>query len=259
MSIEIRPIQPGEVETFLSLLCKVFELDVDKARPVFLGEPTFDLQRKWALWDRGEMVSILTTTRLDFADHAGIGIAGVATDPSRRGEGLAGKLLDVVCENAATEGEGAAYLFAQFPTLYAHHGFEIVDEVWRGPIRVELQDLDPEPLASHDVETRYDLFAKEHPHLLVRSQMRWDLWNYRLKVADPVGERGYLVVEGDYVREAILPAGLDRWPSAHKLEWYGLGSMTRLLGVPGDLKRDGLFLMSRNAPYVPLMFMTDQF
>jgi hypothetical protein len=59
---EIRTIHESEGETFLRLMCGVFGLDFNRAYDVFFTEPLFDLDRKWALFEGNEMVSILTTS-----------------------------------------------------------------------------------------------------------------------------------------------------------------------------------------------------
>ena len=75
---EIRPIRLDETDAFLRILCTVFELDFFRAQGLFREEPLFDIDRKWALFERGEMVSILTTTPLIFGWGKANGIAGVA-------------------------------------------------------------------------------------------------------------------------------------------------------------------------------------
>ena len=82
---EIRPVRPDEAEAFLELLCDVFSLDLNRAYDVFFSEPLFDLDRKWALFEGREMVSILTTTPLIFG--WGRAAMAVASAAGRRWEG----------------------------------------------------------------------------------------------------------------------------------------------------------------------------
>ncbi|MFQ3677072.1 MAG: GNAT family N-acetyltransferase, partial [Fimbriimonadaceae bacterium] len=131
---EIRPIRGDEAETFLRLLCDVFELDFNRAHGVFFNEPMFDLQSKWALFDRGRMVSILTTVPLSFGWGDAIGIAGVATAPPERGKGRAGALVRFVVQNAFDLGCRSAYLFARQTAVYERVGFEVIDRVVRAPL-----------------------------------------------------------------------------------------------------------------------------
>ena len=102
--IEIRPIHRQEADTFLELLCKVFALDLARAKHVFFKEPMFDLERKWALFEDGKMLSILTTTPLQFGFGKAFGIAGVATEESARGRGLGGQILGRVLERMPSGG-----------------------------------------------------------------------------------------------------------------------------------------------------------
>ncbi|PNA17660.1 hypothetical protein C1X78_26005, partial [Pseudomonas sp. MPR-R1B] len=89
----------------------------------------FDLDRKWALFEGGEMVSVLTTTPLLFGWGPAIGIAGVATAVNRRREGHAGRLIEQVLRAAARDGEGPALLLAKDVALYERLGFEPIDRV----------------------------------------------------------------------------------------------------------------------------------
>ena len=59
---EIRTIKESEGEAFLQLLCNVFKLDFDRAFSIFFSEPLFDLDRKWAMFDGPDMISISTTS-----------------------------------------------------------------------------------------------------------------------------------------------------------------------------------------------------
>ena len=79
----------------------------------FFTEPLFDLSRKWALFDKGRMVSILTTSPLIFGWGRAFGVAGVATRLECRGEGYASRLLNSVFEESQALGEPAGLLFAK--------------------------------------------------------------------------------------------------------------------------------------------------
>ena len=108
--IEIRPIRKSEAESFLTLLCNVFDLDIVRARHVFFKEPMFDLERKWALFEDGELRTILTTAPLEFGFGRAFGVAGVATEPKHQGRGLAQRIIEHVLAHGASIGEPGCLL-----------------------------------------------------------------------------------------------------------------------------------------------------
>jgi predicted acetyltransferase len=255
---EIRPIREAEASDFLRLLCDVFNLDLERASGVFYHEPMYDLRRKWALFDGGQMSSILTTVPLEFGWGRAIGIAGVATLGSRQGEGLASILLNHVLKSAEAAGEGSAWLFAKNPRLYTNVGFEIVDEVLRAPILAEPLGLEPEALPVAEVRRIYDAWSESDDSRLRRNERRWKYWSWSLRICTPCAD-GYLCREGMQVRECPIGLLPRPWRTIGGLEWFGLRSMSdrlRLPLVPGDRE---LFFMGRNVPGMPQIFMTDQF
>ncbi len=258
MSHLIRPIRGSEADRFLQVLCQVFELDFERAKGVFFEEPFFDLGRKWALFENGEMVSILTTTPLLFGDGKAIGIAGVATVPEARGRGLAEKLLREVVAMAQAAGEGEVMLFAKQTSVYERCGFEVIDTVVKGPIASLGAPDDPEDMGYDDVERAYTAWSLQHHRRLRRDAPRWNLWTYNLKVCEPIGE-GYFCFEGTMIREALVGTNHVAWPVPPGTEWYGLANMTEQLGIPGNFQFADLYLMAIGSPGPPQMFMTDQF
>ncbi|MCB8932953.1 MAG: GNAT family N-acetyltransferase [Fimbriimonadaceae bacterium] len=255
--IEIRPIVSDEARPFLELLCEVFELDASRAEGIFFGEPFFDLDRKWALFEAGVPISILTTVPLQFGWGRAFGIAGVATRPDRRGKGYAGQLLDAVFARSEREGEGAALLFARLPELYERAGFRTVDEVVRLPVPLGTEAVDPDVLTFEEVEARYSAWAERDPARLRRDARRWRYWRWTLRMCTALAD-GYLCLEGNTLREAVFENPPDVWPFSGGVEWFGLRSMAEGLGIEGEGKHE-LFLMARNVPVRPQMFLTDQF
>ncbi len=255
---EIRPIRDGEAEAFLELLCEVFELDYSRAQGIFFSEPMFDLQRKWALFDRGQMISILTTVPLEFGWGRAIGIAGVATKGSRRRQGLAGILLNYVLAQSEKIGEDAAFLFAKQTTVYERSGFSLVDKVIRAPIRALGDISDHEPLPIEEVMKLYEHWSYANDNRLRRDERRWNYWKWNFKVCTPfLG--GYVCPEGSLVRECLTDGLEHSWPVPKGTHWLGLSSMAVNMGVPIGAPQTELLLMARNAPALPQMFMTDQF
>jgi GNAT superfamily N-acetyltransferase len=256
---EIRSIRESEADCFLELLCSVFNLDPVRARSVFFTEPLFDLRRKWALFKGGEMVSVLTTTPLEFGWGRAFGIAGVATRFERRGEGLASQLLGWVFDACSAAGEGAGLLFAKDRSLYERNGFRVLDEEIRGPVVLVPEEILPPILETDDVRSQYDAWAQVHPDRLRRDETRWRYWSWHYRVCNPFMD-GYLCAEPGVIREAIYGTRVPGLPLSYGTEWFGTRTMTELLRVPlaGEAKGE-LFLMGRNVPSTPQMFMTDQF
>ncbi|MES1227576.1 MAG: GNAT family N-acetyltransferase, partial [Armatimonadota bacterium] len=155
--ITCRPIRPDEADTYLSLLCEVFDLDQSRAGQVFYSEPFYDLARKWALFDSGHMTSILSMTPLTFGWGDAVGIAGVATLPSARGKGFGQRLLESAL--AGSE-ERSALLFAYRPTLYARVGFEVIDEVISGEISSFPHFDEVEPVEVAEVKQMYTRWSE---------------------------------------------------------------------------------------------------
>lgn len=256
--MDIRPIRAGEAEQFLRLLCDTFDLDFARAHRVFFAEPLFDLNRKWAAFEGSEMVSILTTVGLEFGWGKAIGIAGVATRKDVQRRGYAARLLDQVLTCAASAGETGALLFAKNPSLYSKCGFEVRDEVLRGPIQTSPEREPFELLEFNDVQERYNRWSLQDPNRLVRDDRRWGYWRWNLRVCTAVGD-GYICTEAGVVREIVADKPIRDWSLPAGTEWLGLRSMADRLAVPLRGAQHDLHLMVRNVPGQPQMFMTDQF
>jgi len=257
-STEIRTIRADEADQFLDLLCLVFGLDVGRARSVFFSEPMFDLDRKWALFDEGEMRSILTTTPLEFGNCRAFGIAGVATIEKFQGRGYAQKILETVLEHGAEIGEPAAMLFAHNETVYKRAGFETTDRVVKGDILAELPVSAPDVLGFDEVKAIYTQWSEAEPNRLRRDERRWKYWKWVLRTCEEA-RGGYVCVEPNLCREAIVEQGLERWSVMPGSQWIGLESMTKKIGVPIENSRQELFVMTIGFEERPQMFMTDQF
>lgn len=256
--IEIRAIEEGEASAFLDLLCQIFDLDPGRAATVFYSEPFFDLKRKWALFADGQMQSILTTTPLDFGFGRALGIAGVGTRDGFRGRGYGQRLLEFVLETGEREGEAAAMLFAHQEVLYTRCGFQLVDEVVKGPLDAPCQLPYAGMLPEGQVEQIYAAWSLGDPMRLRRDARRWHYWRYvyRECYAAP---GGYVASETNLCREALFDRLPPTWPILPEAEWYGLRSMTDLLGIPMKSRGVELLVMARGFPATPQMFMSDQF
>lgn len=255
---DIRPIREDEAERFLGVLCDVFALDFDRAYDVFFSEPLFDLNRKWALFEGSEMVSILTTTSLTFGWGQAIGIAGVATLKERQREGHASRLLQRVLRESERNGEPGALLFAREPALYEKNGFEALDRVVRAPIANGDFEDPGEPLSFEAIQARYDAWAAESPDRLRRDEQRWKYWRWHYRVATAFRD-GYVCHEPGALREALFNIEDGSLPVPPDTEWFGATLMADQLGLTFETATVDLYLMGRNVPGVPQMFMTDQF
>ncbi len=253
----VRRIEAGETAEFLALLCRVFGLDPVRAQEVFYTEPFFDLDRKWAVFEGGRIVSILTTTPLLFGWGRAIGIAGVGTDADERGRGHGLRLIEAVLEAAEQEGEGPALLFAHQTGLYERAGFEAVDEVVRAPIASSEQEPE-ETLPFDEVRRLYDAWAAGSPARLRRDDARWDYWRWTYRSCEPFGG-GYVCHEPAVCREAVVDGAHPAWPVGTPCDWFGLRSMIAELAVPVGTIHPELLLLARNVPTPPRLFMTDQF
>jgi len=254
---EIRPIREGEGEAFLQLLCDVFTLDFNRAYDVFFTEPMFDLERKWALFEGPEMVSILTTTPLEFGWGRAFGIAGVATRKERQHEGHASRLLQRVLREGERRGEPAALLFARETKVYERNGFEPLDRVIRAELKTTREVLD-DPLEFEDVRAQYEAWSNAHPDRLRRDERRWRYWQWQYRVPGPFRD-GYLCHEPGVLREALFTGKPNAMPLPSGTEWLGTTFMADQLELPVEKITVDLYVMGYKVPGVPQMFMTDQF
>lgn len=254
----IRPIESNEAAAFLHLLCEVFNLDVGRAESIFYSEPFFDLNRKWALFENGQMRSILTTVPLEFGDGPAFGIAGVATLAAHQKRGLAGRLLQAVLNHAQDSGEPRALLFAHEIGVYERCGFRVLDHVIRAPIEPSATHDEFDLMPFTDVETLYTAWSQRDPMRLRRKGKRWDFWKWNLRICSHV-PGGYVCQEGDMVRECVFEAPLQTWPMTTPVEWYGLRSLANELQLPLGPAKEELIYMGVGFDSVPKMFMTDQF
>lgn len=255
---EIRPIREHEVDSFLELMCEVFKLDFNRAYPLFREEPMFDLNRKWALFQGQEIVSVLTTTPLEFGWGKAIGIAGVATKESRRNEGFGRKLIQKVLKASEDNGEGAALLFASDLRLYEALGFEGLDRVVQGQVATLPIEVDSKQISFDQLKAKYDEWSQADENRLRRDAKRWQYWKWTMRDCRDLND-GYLCLENSTIREALLPEPKKRLPVARGTEWLGTSYMTDQLEIPMGTISVPMYLMGHKVPGQPQFFMTDQF
>ncbi len=255
---EIRTIRAEEGEDFLQLMCDVFGLDFNRAYDVFFSEPLFELDRKWALFEGQEMVSILTTSPLQFGWGKAFGVAGVATRVVRQGEGHASKLLQRVIKESERRGETGALLFAKDLNLYERNGFEPLDRIIRAPLKTQMSDEDLDTFEFDTVERMYNLWSEAHTDRLRRDERRWNYWRWHYRICTTF-QSGYLCFVPNVLREAIYDSPIGELPLPPGTEWFGSAFMADQFEIPLENPEVELILMGHKIPGIPQMFMTDQF
>ena len=70
---------------------------------------------------------------------------------------------------------------------------------------------------------------------------------------------GYLCFENDLLREGIFSKAAPTLPLPDLTQWFGTTLMADQFDLPLDNIRVEMYLMGRNVPGVPQMFLTDQF
>ncbi len=203
------------------------------------------------------MISVLTTTPLEFGWGRCVGIAGVATKKNRQREGHATQLIERVLKTSERAGEGPALLFARELGLYERLGFEPLDRVVRAPIQLEPEEID-EPMDQDAIEAQYDAWSREHPDRLRRDRQRWNYWRWHYRIASPYRD-GYLCHEPGVLREALFTGKASALPLPKDTEFLGTTFMADQLELPVFDAVVDLYLMGRKVPGVPQLFMTDQF
>jgi hypothetical protein len=164
--------------------------------------------------------------------------------------------LAAALSSAEAEGEGRALLFARRPDLYQKVGFEILDEVIRGEVMGADGDESWWEVKWEEYQSAYEAWAAGDPRRLLRDSLRWRYWQWSMKV--PYRREGsYVVWEAGRLRELLPPyVGL---PVGAPREWMGLAGLTDRLGVRLGSREHEMWLMGYGFPFVPEMFLTDQF
>jgi hypothetical protein len=230
-------------------------LDHGRARTAFFSEPYFALDRKWAYFKEGKIVSILTVVPVEFGDGKGIGIAGVATTEDHRGEGFAGELLNTVCIHYSANDAGRALLFARAESLYLKAGFRELDKVFVQPLAPGRAGH-PKPVDRNIVRSTYNAWAEADDHRLRRDDARWNYWSWTFRTPLALNG-GYFCYETNRIRE-IIPT-YERLPISDMVDFYGTAEVAKNIGVELTNPTVDLLLMGRHFDYVPQIMMTDQF
>lgn len=130
MTAGIRAARPEDAEAVLEILCLAFGLDTDAARPIFYGDPYYDLSHKRVLSLLGTgPVSCLTVVptllRIGGTVIPAAGVAGVATRPAFQRRGFAATLLAATVKALYAEmGFPVALLHPVSAPFYRQFGWE---------------------------------------------------------------------------------------------------------------------------------------
>lgn len=183
--MEIRQLLPEDFEESVSLSQYAFQYklsneDKEKARARFQPE------QAWGIFDQGTLGARLTLRPLEiYVQGRAIpmgGIAGVATWPENRRQGLVAKLLSNTLETMNATGQSISFLHPFLIPFYRKFGWEIFCEtkkytipVSQFPKKVEIPGQVRRD-ASEDLETikkLYDRYAVRYNGTLKRTEAWW--------------------------------------------------------------------------------------
>ena len=199
----MRAAYPEEAEAVLETLCAAFGLSVDAARPIFYGDPFYDLSHKRILsLPEVGIVSCLTvvptTIRVGGVPVSACGVAGVATRPEQQRRGYAGALLEATVPALWEElGYSLALLHPVSAPFYRVFGWETAAAslLWTAvpaslPRSAEVSFV--RPAQGTDWPATQNLHAEltgEETGASVRDPRRWGL------IAMPIPDREVFVYE----------------------------------------------------------------
>ncbi|WP_410512522.1 GNAT family N-acetyltransferase [Paenibacillus sp. BR2-3] len=183
--MEIRQLHSNEFETSLSLSEYAFQYtlsgnDREKAQKRFKPE------RVWGIFDEGKLSAQLTLLPLQvYIQGRSLpmgGIAGVATWPENRRQGLVAKLLTHALEKMNESGQVLSFLHPFLIPFYRKFGWEIYCEYKKYTIPVAKlpQKTDVEGIVKRNVKdielmnSLYSAFASKYNGTLDRSRDWWE-------------------------------------------------------------------------------------
>ncbi len=182
---EIRAVHHEELDAMLAVMCESFMLPFASARDLFYKDPYFDIEKKRVLLEDGEIISCLTImeTRMWIGAAAAQvgGVAGVATRPSHRRNGYAGRLLE---QTLRTLREQRCPFSALFPFSYDYYrrfGWEHAGTQLRVstapnllPAFADSRHVRPAlPSDLAEMQQIYDQTSRERTGSCLRDRKRW--------------------------------------------------------------------------------------
>jgi predicted acetyltransferase len=182
---EIRAAHHEELDAMLAVMCGSFMLPFAAARDLFYKDPYFDIEKKRVLLEDGQIISCLTLieTRM-WIGAAAVqvgGVAGVATRPSHRRSGYAGRLLE---QTLLTLRQQRCPFSALFPFSYDYYrrfGWEHAGMQMRVstapnllPAFSDARHVRPAlPSDIPEMQQIYDQTSRERTGSCLRDRKRW--------------------------------------------------------------------------------------
>lgn len=252
MSVTVRAARPEDAEAVLEVLCLAFGLNTDAARPIFHGDPYYDLSLKRVLSLPGTgpvscLTIVPTQLRIGGTVVPAAGVAGVATRPAFQRRGYAAALLAATVPALYAElGFPVALLHPVSAPFYRRFGWEFASSHVRwlatpsslpqsaeaADVRPVLDSDWPAIAALHDAQTRTGTGS------FARDSRRWQL--VRLPVP---GRETFVYVQNGEVAGCCV---LERHDILHLLELVGRTAEARR-GLVGFLARQADALVEWSA------------
>ena len=184
-----------------AFLKKIFPQDDEKYYYGFLKyDPFFTPKNIYSIKNMNQTVATLWCLPRQFVDNErtilAAGIANVATDPSFRGQGLAGQLMDKVLKEVEIHNYEFLILVTEIPEYYKRWGFQ---EIGKYEIVIEPPSTGKNPITCQDIpyESILDWYSSFYQSFQViapfrnlaymRGMEEWNQWssmfNYNEKKA----------------------------------------------------------------------------
>ena len=204
-----------------AFLKKIFPQDDEKYYYSFLKyDPFFAPNNIYSIKNRNQTVATLWCLPRQFVDNErtilAAGIANVATDPSFRGQGLAGQLMDKVLKEAEIQKFEFLILVTEIPEYYKRWGFQ---EIGKYKVVIEPPTTGKYPITCQKIpyESILDWYSSFYQSFQViapfrnlaymRGMEEWNQWssmfNYNEKKAS------WSLLENE-IGQSVIFYGLDR-------------------------------------------------
>jgi predicted acetyltransferase len=128
MSIEVRPIQPGEVDAYTAQLIRVFQGSRPTPLQLEWSARSIELDRAIAAFDEGQMVASAGVVSFPMTLPGGTaarcaGITRVSVLPTHRRQGILRAMMREQLDDVHARGEPIAALYASQAPIYGRFGY----------------------------------------------------------------------------------------------------------------------------------------